>query len=110
MANYIEKSRLVQDTITSRTQLLNQYNGSIETGYIDLLYRHNDLWALVDFKTDKIRDDAALQRLLAEKDYIQQIRQYGTAVQHLLRVTPKLMLVFLNFENKVRVVTEYLAN
>lgn len=83
-----------------------QHNGTTETGYIDLLYRHNNVWKLVDFKTDKIRDEAALQKLLAEKDYIQQIERYGTAVHHLLGIIPKLMLVFLNFENGIRVVVD----
>lgn len=106
-----QQHKLFQEIISAEKRLHEvpysyQRNGTAETGYIDLLYRHNSVWKLVDFKTDKIRDKAALQILLTEKDYIQQIQRYGTAVQHLLGITPQLMLVFLNFENDVHVVTD----
>lgn len=107
-----QQHKLFQEIMGAKKQLHEvpysyERNGTTETGYIDLLYRHNNVWKLVDFKTDKIRDKAALQKLLAEKDYIQQIQRYGTAVQHLLGITPQLMLVFLNFENDVHVVDDY---
>ena len=82
-----------------------QRNGTAETGYIDLLYPYEGTWTLVDFKTDGVQNEAALRQLLIEEDYIKQVQQYGTAVQQLLGVTPKLTLCFLNFGNEVRVVT-----
>lgn len=74
-----------------------QQDGVMETGFIDLLYQVNGVWTVVDFKTDRVGDKMTLQRLLATTDYVQQVRGYGTAVQHLLGVTPNLKLYFLNF-------------
>jgi ATP-dependent exoDNAse (exonuclease V) beta subunit len=82
------------------------HNGYTETGYIDLLTFYESTWTVVDFKTDKVQDEAALQRLLMETDYLEQVKQYGTAVQRLLGVSPVLKLCFLNFKSDVRVVTD----
>ena len=60
---------------------------------------------MVDFKTDRVRDEAALQQLLDKEDYVRQVQQYGTAVQVLLQAKPRLVLCFLNFGREVRVVT-----
>ncbi|MCB8943069.1 MAG: UvrD-helicase domain-containing protein [Ardenticatenaceae bacterium] len=79
-------------------------DGRWQTGYIDLLYRHQGLWTLVDFKTDRVRDEAALQRLLVEQDYEQQVRRYGTAVQQLVGIRPDLVLVFLDVGQGVRLI------
>ena len=73
-----------------------QHNGQFETGYIDALYLQGGEWTLVDFKTDSVRDETALQQLLDKKDYFQQVQQYGAAVEKLLGITPRLMLWFLN--------------
>jgi ATP-dependent exoDNAse (exonuclease V) beta subunit len=83
-----------------------QHKGQTETGYIDLLYPYAGTWTVVDFKTDRVQDEVALQRLLAEKDYKRQLQQYGTAVQQLLGGTSRLMLCFLNYRDEVRVVTD----
>jgi len=79
-----------------------QQDGSTETGYIDLLYQRNGHWTLIDFKTDRVRHEADLQKILREKGYKKQVRRYGTAVSQLLGVTPQLKLCFLNVENAVR--------
>ncbi len=86
------------------------HNGETETGSIDLLYHRGGKWTLVDFKTDRVKDEAAWQRVLAEKDYTKQVRQYGTAVERLLDVRPVLMLCLLNFAGQVRMITEQLMN
>jgi len=79
-----------------------QQDGITETGYIDLLYQRAGRWSLVDFKTDRVRHEADLDKLLMEKDYEEQVGRYGTAVSQLLGVTPQLRLCFLNVENAVR--------
>jgi ATP-dependent exoDNAse (exonuclease V) beta subunit len=76
-------------------------NGAMETGYIDLLYQREGVWTLVDFKTDRVRNEADLQRLLVEKDYREQVERYGTAVRQLMGVVPKRLLCFLNIANQV---------
>lgn len=78
-----------------------QQDGNIETGYIDLLYERSGRWTLVDFKTDRVRHAADLQKLLRENDYIEQVGRYGTAVSQLLGVMPQRTLCFLNVENTV---------
>ncbi len=81
-----------------------QVNGKAETGYIDALFRTNDVWTVVDFKTDRIQDDAAYQRSLIENDYIAQLQQYGRAVEQLLGVVPQLTLCLLNYAGAIRVI------
>ena len=76
----------------------------IETGYIDLLYERDGLWTLVDFKTDRARHEADLQKLLDEKDYREQVTRYGTAVEHFLRITPRMILCFLNVANQLQLI------
>lgn len=79
-----------------------QQDGNIETGYIDLLYQRSGRWTLVDFKTDRVRHKADLDKLLLEKDYEEQVGRYGTAVSQLLGVMPQRTLCFLNVENTVQ--------
>lgn len=78
------------------------FNGNMETGYIDLLYQKDGIWKLVDFKTDRMRDEAALQQILEEKDYQQQVRRYGRAVQELLGLSAQLELCWLDYSGNVR--------
>ncbi len=81
-----------------------QRDGVTETGYIDLLYLRDDRWTLVDFKTDRVRRAADLQKLLNAKDYREQVRRYGTAVAQLMGMMPTLLLCFLNVENDVQII------
>ena len=70
----------------------------IESGIIDALYLRdggstNGAWTIVEFKTDHIRDQAALERLLAEEDYLAQAERYVAAVERLLGSRPEAVLV-----------------
>jgi ATP-dependent exoDNAse (exonuclease V) beta subunit len=78
-------------------------DGKAKTGKIDLLYRVGERWVLVDFKTDRLRDQKELARKLQDADYVKQVRQYGRAVQELIGVTPELRLCFLNVGGAVLV-------
>ena len=70
----------------------------VERGVIDLLYRRSGQWTLVDFKTNRLRDEAAARALLADthNDYEQQVRRYAAAMSALLSVQPRAMICFLN--------------
>lgn len=68
-----------------------------ETGIIDALFRNNGTWTLVEFKTDRVWDEAGVNRLLAELDYLSQVRRYTQVVKHMLDQTPQAILCWLNF-------------
>lgn len=76
-------------------------DGVAKTGYIDLLYQTDGVWKLVDFKTDRIQNGAALQQLLDRSDYQEQVRGYGTAVQRLMGVSARLELCWLDHPDGV---------
>jgi ATP-dependent exoDNAse (exonuclease V) beta subunit len=65
-----------------------------DSGRIDLLYRVNGAWRLIDFKTDEIREDDALANALEE--HRPQIGRYAAAVQQLLGEKPQAALCFLD--------------
>jgi ATP-dependent exoDNAse (exonuclease V) beta subunit len=68
----------------------------IETGFIDLLFKHNGRWTIVDFKTDKIKHEAEVNQLLKKEKYEAQIRRYGTAIKALTDEQPRLLICLLN--------------
>ena len=76
--------------------------GRISAGFIDLIYRGEDgRWTIVDFKTDKVGDEADMQRLI-EGGYGEQMRRYGKAVSKLLGRSPGTTLCFLDFAGGLR--------
>ena len=69
-------------------------------GRVDLLSRQPDgRWWLVDFKTDDLRDEGALQQAIEK--YARQLRRYAEAVRHLLGDTPRASLCFLNYRSGI---------
>ena len=76
-------------------------NGRVENGIIDALYLHGGRWTIVEFKTDHVRDTAALERLLAEEDYLAQAERYATAVERLLGSRPQVALCLLDYAGMV---------
>ena len=70
-------------------------------GTIDLLYRLPAGWTVVDFKTDELRDDAALAVVLPK--YRRQLANYASALAQQLSVPdqPRALLVFLNLKGSV---------
>ncbi|TFG47897.1 MAG: hypothetical protein E4H33_05115 [Anaerolineales bacterium] len=76
--------------------------GNAQPGFIDCLFRTQESWTLVDFKTDELRNR---QTLLAAQDmYTPQILRYRKAVEQWLGVVPKTLLCFLNVEKKIMVI------
>ena len=77
--------------------------GRVESGIIDALYRRGGIWTIVEFKTDHVRDAAALARLLAEEDYLAQTERYRAALRYLQGERPQLVLCLLDVTGSVHV-------
>jgi len=78
-------------------------DGRVENGIIDALYLRDGSWTIVEFKTDEVRDQADLERLLAEEKYLDQAERYVAAVEELLGQRPGSILCLLNYAGGVRV-------
>jgi ATP-dependent exoDNAse (exonuclease V) beta subunit len=76
-------------------------NGRIESGIIDALYQQAETWTIVEFKTDRVKNQAELQRLLAEDGYVAQAQRYITAAERLLGQQPQCILCMLNYGGTV---------
>jgi ATP-dependent exoDNAse (exonuclease V) beta subunit len=73
-----------------------------DSGRIDLLYRVNNVWHLMDFKSDEIRDEDDFAKALDE--HRPQIGRYTAAVQQLWGETPQAALCFLDAMGEVKIV------
>lgn len=76
--------------------------GRAETGHIDLLFRDDVGWQIVDFKTDAIYSDAHRAELVAQ--YAGQMRRYADAIEALLGQKARVRICFLDDMGKVGVV------
>jgi ATP-dependent exoDNAse (exonuclease V) beta subunit len=76
--------------------------GRVENGIIDALYERDGTWTIVEFKTDKLEDEAELGNLLAEEKYVEQAQRYEAAVEELLGQEPCTILCLLNYARGVR--------
>jgi len=81
-------------------------DGKPDRGTIDALFLREDKWTVVEFKTDELRDQAQLDRLLEEQDYRAQTERYVKAVEHLLGQHPRTILCLLNYAGQVRLLEE----
>lgn len=70
-----------------------------DTGIIDLLYRTEAGWFLVDFKTDELRSDDEARIIIQREGYDRQVARYAKAAASSLGVQAKMRLVFLNVNN-----------
>jgi ATP-dependent helicase/nuclease subunit A len=73
------------------------------SGRIDLLYRLDDRWVVLDFKTEHLRDEKEM-RQAAAKHFEKQIGPYVQAVERLLHERPLGRLCFLDMDGDVRLV------
>jgi ATP-dependent helicase/nuclease subunit A len=78
-------------------------DGRPEHGIIDVLYRHGGDWVVVDFKTDRIRDEDHLNHVLRDTKYRAQLARYVAAVEALVGERPLARLCFLNYQGGVRI-------
>lgn len=81
--------------------------GRVENGIIDALYLRDGSWTVVEFKTDELRDEADLEKLLAEEDYLAQAQRYVAAVEDLLAQRPGSILCLLNYVGGVHVLDPF---
>ena len=65
-------------------------------GVIDLLYRTESGWHLIDFKTDEARSEEEARTAISRNGYDRQVARYAEAVANQLGVQAKTRLVFLN--------------
>ena len=78
-----------------------KYPQGDERGVIDLLYRTDSGWYIIDFKTDEIRTEEQAILTIQREGYDAQVRRYARAVADQLKVQAKTRLVFLNVENRL---------
>ena len=74
-----------------------EVDGQVESGIIDALYLREGTWTIVEFKTDRVKDEADFERLLKEKDYVTQAQRYVAAIEHLLGQRTRCILCMLNW-------------
>jgi len=78
----------------------------LERGIIDALFRDETGWTLVEFKTDRLEDQAALEKKLQDEDYVPQVARYLSAAQRMLGKRPKPILCLLDMNRTVHLVTD----
>jgi ATP-dependent exoDNAse (exonuclease V) beta subunit len=69
-------------------------------GTIDLLYKTDLGWQLIDFKTDELRDDGDLERAIEE--HRGQLMRYQNALKDLIKIDPDAYICFLDFQGTVK--------
>jgi ATP-dependent exoDNAse (exonuclease V) beta subunit len=72
-----------------------------DDGIIDLLYRSNGGWHILDFKSDHLNGELSLQA--AVREYTPQLRRYRGAVQRLLKVDAESIICFLDYQDGVHI-------
>ena len=80
-----------------------EVEGIPKSGIIDLLCQFDDGWTLVEFKTDRIKTQADVKPRICKGKYDEQVRDYVTALTHILGERPRALMVFLNVGGKVEV-------
>jgi ATP-dependent exoDNAse (exonuclease V) beta subunit len=80
------------------------YALSNDTGVIDLLYRANDRWTIVDFKTAYLRSTDEMREAIRREGYDAQVRRYVGAVAAQLGQRPRARLVFLRVAGEIQMV------
>jgi ATP-dependent exoDNAse (exonuclease V) beta subunit len=80
--------------------------GQLDKGVIDALFREAEGWTVVEFKTDRVRNEQELEQKLGEADYVEQVGRYLDAGERLLGVRPRPVLCLLNYARTVRLVVD----
>ena len=79
------------------------YFSAEERGIIDLLYRIESVWYIMDFKTDELRSDIEAESAISRNGYDRQLARYARAIENQLNVQAKTRLVFLNVNGEVKI-------
>ena len=72
-------------------------------GIMDLLYRTEAGWFIIDFKTDEVRSESEAQSAISQNGYNRQVERYAQAISDQLKVKAKTRLVFLNVKNSISI-------
>lgn len=70
---------------------------------MDLLYRTDSSWTIVDFKTDEARSDDEVRETIHRAGCDVQVARYARAISDQLQVKAKTRLVFLNVNGEVKI-------
>jgi hypothetical protein len=76
--------------------------GQVQSGQIDLLWRGEQGWRIVDFKTDALRSEADLAAAIER--HRKQVERYVRSAASILGETPLGMLCFLDAQGGVKLV------
>ena len=76
-----------------------KYPHGDERGVIDLLYRTDSGWCIIDFKTDEVRSEEEAWATIQRAGYDAQVKRYARAVANQSGIKARTRLVFLNVEN-----------
>jgi ATP-dependent helicase/nuclease subunit A len=81
-------------------------DGQPRNGLIDLLYRPAPEadWTITEFKTDRLPETADMALHLRRQGYDRQVQDYAQAITQQMGISPRVLLVFLNVGDAVRVV------
>ncbi len=95
--------RVLSNAVPRHHELPYSYliHDELERGKIDLLFLHNDRWEILDFKTDRLRNNGDAARVANEKGYLDQAQRYQAAVTTMLGTTPRAHLVFMDDQSKI---------
>jgi len=77
-------------------------DGRVESGIMDALYLRGNIWTIVEFKTDRVENEAKFRELLEREDYLAQAQRYVAAAEQLLGQRPRSFLCMLNYAGAVR--------
>jgi len=79
-----------------------EIDGLIENRVIDLFYRDETGWHIIDFKTDRIGSPARKVELI--NHYLPQVKQYKRAVMRLVDIETDTQICFLDDQDKVSMI------
>jgi len=79
-------------------------SGLVDSGRIDCLFRNENDWTVVDFKTDYVSSQVDPVQWVSGQGYLQQLRRYVEAVEKLWSCSPRACICLLDFGGKVHLV------
>ena len=78
-------------------------DGRMESGVIDVLMQTGGEWTIVEFKTNRVANEAQLRALMVAGGWAEQAQRYGRAVGALLGGRPRCLVCLLDYGGAVRV-------
>ena len=80
-------------------------DGRTDEGVMDALFRQDEQWTIVEFKTDAVSNATAVAAHLQHHDYLEQAGRYAMAVERLLGQTPRVLFCWLNVAGRIVIAT-----